>query len=95
MNAIAELYPQVISTRKVQAIIKRFRTEQLAPSVVYRIAQDLDREEHEFFQRPIEQVFLYLFLDASYYTVHDGPPYVSKVLLMTAGFRDIVYRLIL
>ena len=95
VNAVAESYLQGVSTRKVEAIISQLGIDQLSPSSVSRIAQDLDREVQEFFTRTIEQPFPYLFLDASYYTVRDGPRYVSKALLVTAGVRDDGYREIL
>ena len=95
VNAIAEPYLQGVSTRKVEAIISHLGIDQLSPSSVSRIAGDLDREVQEFLTRTIEQPFPYLFLDASYYTVRDGPRYVSKALLVTAGVRDDGYREIL
>ena len=95
VNAIAESYLQGVSTRKVEAIISHLGIDQLSPSSVSRIAQDLDREVQEFLTRQIEQPFPYLFLDASYYTVRDGPRYVSKALLVTAGVREDGYREIL
>lgn len=95
VNAIAESYLQGVSTRKVEAIISQLGIDQLSPSSVSRIAQDLDREVQEFLTRTIAQPFPYLFLDASYYTVRDGPRYVSKALLVTAGVRDDGYREIL
>lgn len=95
VNAIAESYLQGVSTRKVEAIIGHLGIDQLSPSSVSRIAQDLDREVQEFLRRPIERPIPYLFLDASYYTVRDGPRYVSKALLVTAGVRDDGYREIL
>jgi transposase-like protein len=95
VNAIAESYLQGVSTRKVEAIIAHLGIDQLSPSSVSRIAQDLDREVQEFLMRPIEHPIRYLFLDASYYTVRDGPRYVSKALLVTAGVRDDGYREIL
>jgi putative transposase len=95
VNAIAESYFQGVSTRKVQAIIEHLGIDQLPPSSVSRIAQDLDREVHEFLSRPIEQAFPYLFLDASYYTVRDGPRHVSKALLVTAGVREDGYHEVL
>lgn len=48
-----------------------------------------------FLNRPIEQAFPYLFVEASYYKVRDGPRYLSKALLVTAGVRDDGYREIL
>jgi transposase-like protein len=95
VNAIAESYLQGVSTRKVEAIISHLGIDQLSPSSVSRIARDLDREVHESLTRPIERPSPCLFLDASYYTVRDGPRYVSKALLVTAGVRDDGYREIL
>ncbi|KAF5052824.1 Transposase, Mutator family [anaerobic digester metagenome] len=41
-----------------------------------------------FLDRPIEQTFPYLFVDTSHYKVRNGPRYVSKALLVTAGVRE-------
>ena len=95
VNAIVESYLQGVSTRKVQAIIAHLGIDQLSPSSVSRIARDLDDQVVAFLNRPIEQVFPYIFVDASYYKVRDGPRYVSKALLVTAGVRDDGYREIL
>lgn len=95
VNAIAESYLQGVSTRKVQAIISHLGIDQLSPSSVSRIAQDLDEQVKAFLNRPIEQAFPYLFVDASYFKVRDGPRYISKALLVTAGVRDDGYREIL
>ena len=95
VNAIAESYLQGVSTRKVQIIISHLGIDQLSPSSVSRIAQDLDEQVKAFLNRPIEQAFPYLFVDASYYKIRDGPRYVSKALLVTAGVRDDGYREIL
>jgi hypothetical protein len=48
VNAIAESYLQGVSTRKVAAIIDHLGMDQLSPSSVSRIAQDLDRESTNF-----------------------------------------------
>jgi len=95
VNAIAESYLQGVSTRKVQIIISHLGIDQLSPSSVSRIAQDLDEQVKAFLNRPIEQAFPYLFVDASYYNIRDGPRYISKALLVTAGVRDDGYREIL
>ena len=92
VNAIAESYLQGVSTCKVQTIISHLGIDQLSPSSVSRIAQDLDEQVTAFLNRPIEQAVPYLFVDASYYKVREGPRYVSKALLVTAGVRDDGYR---
>jgi len=62
---------------------------------VSRIAKDLDEQVHAFLQRPIEQDIPYLFVDASYYKVREGPRYITKALLVIAGVRMDGYREIL
>jgi len=61
--------------------------EQLSPSSVSRIAHDLDDQAKAFLNLPIEQPIPYLYVDASYFKVRDGPRYVSKALLVAAGVR--------
>ena len=95
VNAIAESYLQGVSTRKVQAIISHLGIDQLSPSSVSRISWDLDDQVMAFLDRPIEQAFPYLFVDASYYKVRDGPRYISKALLVIAGVRQDGYREVL
>lgn len=95
VNAIAESYLQGVSTRKVQEIVAHLGMDQLSPSSVSRIAHDLDDQVKAFLNRPIEQPIPYLYVDASYFKVRDGPRYVSKALLVTAGVREDGYREIL
>jgi len=92
VNAIAGSYLQSVSTRQVESIIAHLGIDQLSPSSVSRIAQNHDREVQEFLARPIEHPIPYLFHDASYYTIRDGPLYVSKALLVSAGVREDGYR---
>jgi len=93
LNAIAESYLQGVST----AMSRRSShtgIDQLSLSVS-RIARDLDYQVMGRIFRPIEQVFPYLFVDASYcYTVRDGPRYVLKALLMSAGvWNDVCHEI--
>jgi len=95
VNAISESYLQGVSTRKVQEIVAHLGIEQLSPASVSRMAKDLDDQVREFLQRPIEQAIPYLYVDASYYKVREGPRYVSKAFLTIAGVREDGYREIL
>jgi transposase-like protein len=94
-NAIFESYLQGVSTRRIQEVVAHFGIEQLSPASVSRIAKDLDEQVHAFLQRPIEQEIPYLFVDASYYKVREGPRYITKALLVIAGVRMDGYREIL
>ena len=88
VNAIAESYLQGVSTRRIQEIVEHLGVDQLSPSSVSRIARDLDAKVDAFLTRRIDRAIPYLFVDASYYKVRDGPHYVSKALLVVAGVRE-------
>ena len=72
-----------VSTRKVQEIVAHLGMDQLSPSSVSRIAHDLDDQVKAFLNRPIEQPIPYLYVDAAYFKVRDGPRYVSKAQYLT------------
>lgn len=95
VNAIAESYLQGVSTRRVQDIVSHLGLDQLSPSTVSRISQELDEKVDEFLKRPIEHPIPYLYVDASYFKVRDGAKYVTKALLVVTGVREDGYREIL
>lgn len=95
VNAIAESYLQGVSTRRVQEIVAHLGVEQLSPSSVSRIAQDLDENVKKFLNRPIENEYPYIFVDASYFKVREDTRYISKAVLSVAGVRKDGFREVL
>lgn len=75
-NAIVESYIQGVSTRRVEIIISQLGVESISRSRVSRIAQDLDRNVHEFLNKPIEHEIKYLFVDATYLKVREAFRYM-------------------
>ena len=90
-NAIFRVF-QPAGSRRLLLILASNNSLLLSVS---RIAKDLDEQVHAFLQRPIEQEIPYLFVDASYYKVREGPRYITKALLVIAGVRMDGYREIL
>ena len=88
LNAIVESYHQGVSTRRIQEIVEHLGIDHLSPSSVSRIARDLDAKVEAFLTRRIDRAIPYLYVDASYFKVRDGPHYVSKALLVVAGVRE-------
>jgi len=95
VNAIIESYLQGVSTRKVQNVISHLGIDEISPSYVSKVAQELDEQVRSFLERPIDSHIPYLFVDASYFKVRDGIKYVNKALLVVAGVRTDGYREIL
>jgi putative transposase len=92
VNANIESYLQGVSTRKVQDVISHLGIDQISPSYVSKVAQELDEQVRSFLERPIDSHIPYLFVDASYFKVRDGIKYVNKALLVVVGVRTDGYR---
>ncbi|NCU28014.1 IS256 family transposase, partial [Candidatus Nomurabacteria bacterium] len=93
--AITESYINGVSTRKINDMMKHFGITNICPDTVSRMAKELDGVVQEFRNRPIEQPFPYLIVDATYLKVRRGTRVVSQALLITAGIRQDGYREIL
>ena len=93
--AITESYINGVSTRKINETMKHFGITNICPDTVSRMAKELDGVVQEFRNRPIEQPFPYLIVDATYLKVRRGTRVVSQALLITAGIREDGFREIL
>jgi transposase-like protein len=82
--AVAEMYVQGVSTRKVQAIMQEMCGLDVSSSQVSRAAQLLDEELEKWRSRPLG-TFCYLILDARYEKVRSGGSVVSCALLVAVG----------
>lgn len=92
--AIAEMYVQGVSTRRVAPITKELCGFELSSTQVSRAAKLLDEELEKFRQRPLGRI-VYLYLDADYQKVrHDGQVRDIAVLkavgVNQAGCREVL-----
>jgi putative transposase len=85
--AIAEMYVQGVSTRKVQAIAEQLCGTQVSSAEVSRAAKLLDEELQAWRQRPLGKV-RHLVLDARYEKVRHGGSVVDCAVLIALGVRD-------
>jgi putative transposase len=80
--AMAEMYVQGVSTRKVTAIVEELCGLEVTSTQVSRAAAELDEQLDAWRNRPIGEV-TYLVLDARYEKIrHDGP--IRSCALLTA-----------
>ena len=71
MGALAEMYIQGVSTRKVKAITEELCGHEFSASAISTINKRLDEELQRFMHRRLEEEFPYLILDARYEKVRE------------------------
>jgi len=82
--AIAEMYVQGVSTRRVTDVLEKMCGLQVSSTQVSRVAQILDEELEKWRDRPLGE-YPYLVLDAHYEKVRTAGSVVSCALLTAIG----------
>jgi len=95
MLALAEMYVQGVSTRKVKAITEQLCGLTISKSQVSVLAKGLDEEIAAWRDRPLEVRYPYLMVDARYEKVRQGPRVSSQGVLVVIGISEAGYREIL
>jgi putative transposase len=83
--ALAEMYVQGVSTRKVRAITEELCGHGFSASVVSSVTVQLDAELESFMRRPLTEEFAYLVLDARYERVREAGVIRSRAVLVAIG----------
>lgn len=92
--AVAEMYLQGVSTRKVTAVMEQLCGLEITSSQVSRAVQALDNELTKWRERPLGEI-AYLLVDARYEKVRVGGTVVSCALLVAIGITPAGQRTIL
>ena len=83
--ALAEMYIQGVSTRKVRAVTEELCGHAFSASAVSSVTKTLDEELHRFATRPLEEAYPYLILDARYERVREAGVIRSRAVLIAIG----------
>ena len=83
--ALAEMYVQGVSTRKVKAITEELCGHAFSASAISDINKTLDAELAAFAARRLEERYPYLILDARYERVRDAGVIRSQAVLIAIG----------
>lgn len=83
--ALAQMYVQGGSTRKVAAITEELCGHEFSASSISAITARLDTQLEEFSRRPLTEAFPYVILDARYERVREGGVIVSRAILIALG----------
>jgi len=93
-TALAEMYVQGVSTRKVSRIVEELCGHEVSSSTVSRLAAQLDEELERWRERPLGEI-PYLVLDARYEHVRRAGTVVDMALLVAIGITADGHRTVL
>ena len=85
MAALAEMYVQGVSTRKVKAITEELCGHSFSASSISAINQRLDASLAQFAGRALVEAFPYLILDGRYERVREAGVIASQAVLIAIG----------
>lgn len=87
-SALAEMYVQGVSTRKVKAITEELCGHAFSASAISRINQTLDEKLEQFSQRKLDEDYPYLILDARYERVRVNGTIDPQAVLIAIGINN-------
>lgn len=83
--ALAEMYIQGVSTRKVQAITEQLCGTSISSTQVSRLSAELDVNLHAFRERELKDPYRYVYLDARYEKIRHGGHVIDMAILIAMG----------
>jgi len=87
VGALAEMYVQGVSTRKVKAITEELCGHSFSASTISQINKGLDEALARFANRHLEEDYPYLILDARYEKVREDAVIQSQAVLVAIGIN--------
>jgi putative transposase len=85
VGALAEMYVQGVSTRKVKAITEELSGHAFSASAISEINKTMDAELAACFDQRLEEAYPYLILDARYERVREAGVIRSRAVLVAIG----------
>jgi len=85
VSALAEMYVQGVSTRKVKAITEELCGHSFSATTISEATARLDEKLKAFFSRRLEEAYAYLIVDARYERVREGGVISSQAVLVAIG----------
>jgi putative transposase len=87
VSSLIEMYVQGVSTRKVKAITEELCGHEFSASAVSRVNKTLDENLKSFAERPLEEAYPYLLLDARYERVRENGVVHRRAVLIAIGIN--------
>jgi putative transposase len=87
VSALAEMYVQGVSTRKVKEITEQLCGHEFSAAAISRATEKLDEELKKFAWRPLEEEYPYLVLDARYEKIRQDGVIGSQAVQVAIGIN--------
>ena len=87
VSALAEMYVQGVSTRKVKEITEELCGHEFSASTISRVTGKLDEELERFARRPLEEEYPYVVLDARYERIRQDGVITSQAVQVAIGIN--------
>ncbi len=88
VSALAEMYIQGVSTRKVKAITEELCGHSFSASAISSVNKSLDQSLEKFAKRRLEEPYPYLILDARYEKVREDGVIRSQAVQIAIGINE-------
>ena len=82
---VQEAYVHGVSTRSVDDLVKAMGMSGISKSQVSRLCEEIDEKVKAFLSRPLEGVWPYLWIDATYLKVRQSGRIVSVAVIIAVG----------
>ena len=94
-DKILSLYAHGMSTRDIQEQIKDLYDIEISSELVSKISEKVLPEVNEWQNRPLEEYYPFIFMDAIHYKIRENHQIVSKAAYVVLGVNDDGYKDIL
>jgi transposase-like protein len=88
LAVVQEAYLKGVSTRKVDDLLKAMGLTGIDKSKVSRICKELDQAVEQFRQRPLQESYPYVWLDALYLKVRQNHRIVNMAMVIAVGVDE-------
>ncbi len=90
--SMAEMVVNGVSTRKVSQLVETLCGTSCSKSAVSELCKDLDASVREFRERPLNERYPFLTLDATYFKVRENHRVISKAFMIAYGTNEQGHR---
>lgn len=92
---LVEMYVHGVSTRKVTEVTETLFGTEVSATTISNLSKELDEEIAAWRERPLEEAYPYLVVDAQYHKVREGGRVVSRGVLTAVGVSETGHRRLL
>lgn len=88
ISTMAEMVVNGVSTRKVSTVIETLCGTSFSKSTVSEVCKDLDTIVTEFKNRPLDGIYPFLYVDATYFKTRENHRITSKAFMVAMAITD-------